>query len=534
MRSLAKYFGFYWRKKMKKITKFLALGAMFAFGTAGAFSAEKKSIVCTTFPQYDWCREILGDKAKDFDLTLLLDKGTDLHSFQPSFSDIAKISASDMFIYVGGESDGWVSGVLKEAKNKNLVPINMMEVLGERVKEEEVVEGMQETEHNHGEEGHPHDHGKEVSTFEDIEVKSRNLSDWAGEWQSAYPLVLDGTLDEAFEEKAESGKMTAEEYKAYYQKGYKTDISKISIKKDKIEFTYADGRKVSSKYKNVGFYIQNWSTGTKAAMYRFVAKNKKSGAPLFIEFNDHMIESAAAEHFHIRMSNESFDAIVDPENSFPTFFPASMSGEEICEHLAGHGHSHDEDGNEHGHHHEHDEVEYDEHVWLSVKNAAVLTNAIASQIEKLDPENASVYAANAKNYVEKLNALDKKYSETVASSKFKTILFGDRFPFRYLADDYGLKYYAAFVGCSAESEASFETVIFLAKKVDELGLGSVLTIENSNGKIARTVIQNTSKKNQKVLKMDSLQSVNQKDIKGGKNYLGTMTENLSVLKEALN
>ena len=498
--------------------------------------SSKKSIVCTTFPQYDWCREILGDKAKDFDLTLLLDKGTDLHSFQPSFSDIAKISASDMFIYVGGESDGWVGGVLKEAKNKNLVPVNMMEVLGERVKEEEVVEGMQETEHahDHGEEGHHHDHSKEVSTFEDSEVKSRNLSDWAGEWQSAYPLVLDGTLDEAFEEKAESGKMTAAEYKAYYQKGYKTDIAKISIKKDKIEFTYADGRKASSKYKNVGFYIQNWSTGTKAAMYRFVAKNKKSGAPLFIEFNDHMIEPATAEHFHIRMSNESFDAIVDPENSFPTFFPASMSGEEICEHLAGHGHSHDEDEDGHGHDHEHDEVEYDEHVWLSVKNAAVLTNAIASQIEKLDPKNASVYAANAKNYVEKLNTLDKKYSETVASSKFRTILFGDRFPFRYLADDYGLKYYAAFVGCSAESEASFETVIFLAKKVDELGLGSVLTIENSNGKIARTVIENTSKKNQKILKMDSLQSVNQNDIKGGKNYLGTMTENLSVLKEALN
>lgn len=221
-----------------------------------------------------------------------------------------------------------------------------------------------------------------------------------------------------------------------------------------------------------------------------------------------MIEPATAEHFHIRMSNESFDAIVDPENSFPTFFPASMSGEEICEHLAGHGHDH-----------EHDEVEYDEHVWLSVKNAAVLTNAIASQIEKLDPKNASVYAANAKNYVEKLNTLDKKYSETVTSSKFKTILFGDRFPFCYLADDYGLKYYAAFVGCSAESEASFETVIFLAKKIDELGLGSVLTIENSNGKIARTVIENTSKKNQKILKMDSLQSVNQNDIKGGKTIL---------------
>ena len=143
-------------------------------------------------------------------------------------------------------------------------------------------------------------------------------------------------------------------------------------------------RKVGSNYKYVGYYIQNWSTGTKAAMYRFKADDKDSGAPVYIEFNDHMIESAAAEHFHIRMSNESFDAIGDPENSWPTFFPADMTGEEICEHMEGHDHDDDED-------HEHEE-EKDEHVWLSLKNAEVLVNAISNSLQELDPDNKDTYA----------------------------------------------------------------------------------------------------------------------------------------------
>ena len=115
----------------------------------------------------------------------------------------------------------------------------------------------------------------------------------------------------------------------------------------------------------------------------------------------------------------------------------------------------------------------------------------------------------------------------------KTILFADRFPFRYLADDYGLTYYAAFVGCSAETEASFETIAFLAKKVDELKLPVVLTIEGNNHSIAETVVSSTQEKNQQILVMNSLQSVTEKDIADGESYLGIMTENLEVLKEAL-
>jgi zinc transport system substrate-binding protein len=318
---------------------------------------------------------------------------------------------------------------------------------------------------------------------------------------------------------AEEGEMTADEYKTYYQNGYKTDITNIDIEGDHIEFTYEDGKKVGSDYQYVGYYIQNWSTGTKAAMYRFEAVDRTSGAPVYIEFNDHMIEPAAAEHFHIRMSNESFDAIVDPENSWPTFFPADMTGEEICEHMEGHDHEHEE--------------EADEHVWLSLKNAETLVGAISDALQELDPDNKDTYAANASAYIEKLSALDGAYQSAVDGAARKTVLFGDRFPFRYLADDYGLSYYAAFSGCSAESEASFETVSFLAKKVDELKMPCVLTIEGKNHKLAETIVQSTAGKNQKVLTMDSMQSTTSEDVANGTTYLSAMEQNLSVLKEAL-
>ena len=503
---------------MKKITALLLALLMLVGALAGCGKqndtnkTDKLSIVTTIFPEYDWVREILGDKADNAEVTMLLDNGVDLHSYQPTADDIVKISDCDLFIYAGGESDGWVDDALKNAANKNMKVINLLDVLGDSVKTEEVVEGMQETEH-------AHDHSKEVSTFEDHEVQDRSLSDWAGSWQSAYPFALDGTLDDAFAAMAEEGEMTADEYKTYYQKGYKTDITNIDIAGDHIAFTYEDGKKVGSDYKYIGYYIQNWSTGTKAAMYRFEAVDRTSGAPICIEFNDHMIESAAPEHFHIRMSNESFDAIVDPEKSWPTFFPADMTGEDLCEHMEGHGHDHGE--------------EKDEHVWLSLKNAKTLVGAIADALQELDPDNKDTYAANASAYIEKLSALDGAYQSAVDGAARKAVLFGDRFPFRYLVDDYGLSYYAAFAGCSAESEASFETVSFLAKKVDELGLPCVLTIEGKNHKLAETIVQSTAGKNQEVLTMDSMQSTTSEDVANGTTYLSVMEQNLSALKEAL-
>ncbi len=177
--------------------------------------------------------------------------------------------------------------------------------------------------------------------------------------------------------------------------------------------------------------------------------------------------------------------------------------------------------------------EYDEHVWLSLENSQLLVEAIAKAIGTVDTANADTYTSNALAYNEKLKALDEQYKATVDGASVNTILFGDRFPFRYLVDDYGLKYYAAFVGCSAETEASFETIQFLSAKVDELGLKTVFTIENSDQKIAETIIANTDSKDAKILSLDSMQSTTSEDVAAGATYLGIMEENLKVLEEAL-
>ena len=315
---------------------------------------KKISIVTTIFPEYDWVREIVGNHADKFEITYLMNKGVDLHSYQASAEDIAKVSSADLFIYVGGESDTWAEDAIAEATNKEMKVINLLNSLGSDVKEEEVVEGMA------AEDEHDHDHSEEA--------------------------------------------------------------------KD---------------------------------------------------------------------------------------------------------HDHSEEDKDHDHAKEGEEVEYDEHVWLSLKNAQKLVMDIEADIESLDPDNAADYAANAKAYVQKLDELDKEYQKAVDESSVKYILVGDRFPFRYLVDDYGLKYSAAFVGCSAETEASFDTITFLAGKLDELGLKNVVTIENSNQKIAKTIIENTKNKDQGLLVLNSLQSVSQKDIDGGLTYLSVMKDNLEVLKKAL-
>lgn len=327
-------------------------------------NSNKISIVCTTFPQYDWVKNILGEEAERFNVTLLLDNGVDMHSYQPAVKDIATAGSSDLFIYVGGESDTWVEDALKEAKNKDLKAINLMETLDNFVKEEEVVEGMQEERKSLG-------HSHEKSSKEKQEQ----------------------TLKESHENSQE-----------------------------------------------------------------------------------------------INGQKEAAD----------------------------------------------EEPEYDEHIWLSIRNAEIMVKNIEKAIEQLDSDNAKVYQNNAENYIKKLDTLDKQYANTIQNAKYKAILFGDRFPFRYMVDDYDLKYYAAFAGCSAETMAGFETVTFLAKKADELQLPVILTIENSDGRIAEAVKSNTTKKNQKILAMNSLQSVTKEQLADGITYLQVMQENLSVLSEALN
>jgi zinc transport system substrate-binding protein len=185
------------------------------------------------------------------------------------------------------------------------------------------------------------------------------------------------------------------------------------------------------------------------------------------------------------------------------------------------------------HYHDDDEPEYDEHVWLSVRNAELICNDICNKLCELDSANSDTYKANLAAYTDKLRELDGEYKEMAENAKIKTLLFGDRFPFRYLVEDYGLDYYAAFKGCSAETEASFETIAKLAEKLDELQLDNVFIIENSSDAIAKSIISSSDNKKAKIEKLNSLQSVTSDDIKKGATYLSLMNNNLETLKKVL-
>ena len=499
---------------MKKITALLLALMMLAGVLAGcgkpkdAGKAGKLKVVTTIFPAYDWVRAILGDKAENAEITMLLDNGVDLHSYQPTADDIVKISDCDLFVYVGGESDGWVKNALKSAANRNMKVINLLEVLGDSVKTEETVEGMQE-------DGHGHSHDEQLT---EDDIKDRTLSDFAGAWKSLHPYLLNGDLDKFCQHRAEEDEdssTTKDTYLEKYKTSWQCDAEKISISGNTITFTYGDGKTVSAEYTYAGYQPKRNDEGEiRSVRYQF--ETTSADAPKYVQFNDHGHEPGEAEHFHIYFGNDGFDALMSAKTN-PFFVKDTLSVEDILDELMGHDHG----------------EEADEHVWLSLKNAKTLVGAISNALQEFDPDNKDTYATNAAAYIEKLSALDGAYQSAVDGAAHKTVLFGDRFPFRYLVDDYGLRYYAAFAGCSAESEASFETVSFFAKKVDELGLPCVLTIEGKNHKLTETIVQSTAAKNQKVLTMDSMQSMTSKDLANGATYLSVMEQNLSVLKEAL-
>ena len=362
---------------MKVLKKIITL-ACFAFVLCGIFSCSSKNevkndtsvavsneaettankkqikVVLTIFPIYDIVRNIAPNDS--YEMTLLLDSGIDIHNFSPTAKDIVKIAEADLFIYVGGESDKWVDKVVATAQNKNLKTINLMNELGNLVKEEEVVEGMQ----------HEHEEGE--------------------------------------------------------------------------------------------------------------------------------------EH----------------------------------EHEEGEAHEEGENHEEHEHEHKHEEHENDEHIWLSLRNAKAMTNAIVKKLIEIDSENQTEIQKKANAFTEKLDALDKKYIEAAQNKKYDTVVFGDRFPFRYLVDDYGLKYFAAFSGCSAEAEASFETVVFLATKLDELGLKHICALKGAEPKVAKTVINASNDKNRDIVLFNSMEGITNVNDAENTNYLKIMEENLEALKNAVN
>ena len=496
---------------MKKIIKiFVAfIVAIGCFELSSCKSLENKkdkiSIVCTIFPEYDWTKEILGDNKDNVELTLLLDNGVDLHSYQPTVQDIAKISTCDLFIYVGGESDSWVDNALKNATNKNMKVINLLDVLGDKVKKEETVEGME----------HEHEHEE----IEEDSIEDRTLADFEGKWKSIFPYLENGDLDKYLEHQAEEDgdeTTTKETYRKKYSLLWDCEVNHLTINGDAITFVYKDGKSKTAEYSYAG-YSKKLDEDGDISSVRYQFKTNDENVPKYVQFNDHNYKSCEAEHFHIYFSNNSFDDLMDSKTS-PFFVKENLSANEILDELMEHEH----------------EEENDEHVWLSLKNAEIFCERITSDLSAIDSKNATIYEKNFASYKEKLAMLDKKYSSYVANANCKTLVFGDRFPFRYFVDDYNLSYYAAFSGCSTETKASFNTIIFLAKKVDELCLPAICTIEGKEHKIAETIRDNTKTKEQKILTFDSMQSTTTKDIENGATYLSIMENNLEKLKEALN
>jgi zinc transport system substrate-binding protein len=296
--------------------------------TACGTKNNKISIVCTVFAQYDWVKEIIGDNSDKFSVKYLLGTGVDLHNYAPKTKDVTAISTSDLFIYVGGESDEWVEEVLEDAENKDMLKISLLDEL-ENPLLEETKEGME---------------------------------------------------------------------------------------------------------------------------------------------------------------------------------PEEEEEEEEC---------------------------YDEHVWLSLKNAKIFISVIKDAICELDSANAAVYTKNAENYTEQLDILDFLYQSAADSKTFDTVLFADRMPFLYMLNDYGINYYAAFIGCSSSTEASVPTLTFLTGKVNQLGLEVILVTETSDKRIAQTVKDSSTEKNQRILVMSAGQSVSKEKIGQGVSYLSIMQDNLVVLGIAL-
>lgn len=300
---------------------------------------NKIKVTVSIFPLWDWTRQIIGT-SDAIELNLLISDGTDMHSYQPSAADIVKITGSDMFIFVGGESDAWAEDALKnDEENGNTAVFRAVDCIKDRLVAEEAAEGMQ---------------------------------------------------------------------------------------------------------------------------------------------------------------------------------------------TKGHSHS------EHGHDSDAEEPEIDEHVWLSLRNAEIICRAIADRLGEIDSGNAPLYKSNADNYINSLTQLDGEFRSAVAAGKYKTLIFCDRFPFRYFTEDYGLDYYAAFPGCSSETDASFKTVVFLAQKVRELDLPAVLTVDSGGRKLAQTVVSCTDNEDKiKILSFDSMQSVKLKNGQTDKTYLDAMRHNLDAFKQCL-
>ena len=383
---------------MKKLLACALAASVAIFGLTACSNqdkadAHKLKIVTTNFAEYDFARQITGDKA---DVKMLLKPGAESHSYEPSPQDIKTIQDSDLFVYVGGDSDEWVGDIL-ESMDKKPNTFKLMDAVD--LMEEEVKEGMV---HEH------HDDDKDC----------------------------------------------CDEHKEHeHEHEHEEHADKHEEHADKHEHEH-----------------------------------------------EHEHEEHADKHEH--------------------------------EHEE-HADKHEEHADKHEHEHEEhaDEPEMDEHVWTSPVNAIKIVEKMSAEIIKLDPNNADTYKKNTEEYIKKLQKLDGEFRDVVKNGKRKEIVVGDRFPFLYFVKEYGIEYYAAFPGCSKDTDTNPATIAFLTEKVKEDNIPVVFHIELSNEQMSKAIAEATGAKSEL---LNAVHNISDEDFKKGVTYIDLMEHNVEVLKEALN
>jgi zinc transport system substrate-binding protein len=489
------------------ITLSLSVCVLFAGGKKEETANNgKPEVVAVNFPAYDFARQIAGGRVN---ITMLLPPGAESHSFEPMPRDIIKIQDCDVFIYTGGENEVWVDRILESMDASKKKIIRMMDAV--EVVEEEIVEGMEDDEHDHG-------HGE----FDPAKVKDRPLSDFTGSWKSGVPFLNNGSLDSYIAHRAEEGGISTTEAKAALNSAWASDYDALTITGN----TLAIGNRVAA-YAYRGYEIVESDHGA-SVWYKYQISASTNGFPEYIMFNDHgdgneeehheEHEHEGVAHIHFKYGNAGFADLLERAGWAGMFFDADASTGEIVETVVGHGHEEEE------------EREYDEHVWTSPKNAQRIVHVITDALCEVDAADAPLFRRNAEAYNAQLAELDREFQAVVDAAKRKTIVFGDRFPFRYFADAYGLTYFAAFPGCSTETEPSAATVAFLINKVKAEKIPVVFHIELSNEKMADTIAEETGAKKRL---LHAAHNISKRDFDNGVTFLEIQKANVPRLKEAL-
>lgn len=189
--------------------------------------------------------------------------------------------------------------------------------------------------HNHAH-GHAHDSKGSVyeGYFEDDQVKPRALSDWEGDWQSVYPYLVDGTLDPVMADRAKHGGKSADDYRAYYDAGYKTDVDRIVIKDNSVSF-FRGKDTASANYEVDGYEILTYEKGNRGVRFIFKKTTGDDAAPHFIQFSDHIIAPEKAGHYHLYWGDDR-TALLKQVTNWPTYYPSHLNGKQIVDEMLAH------------------------------------------------------------------------------------------------------------------------------------------------------------------------------------------------------